>query len=299
MEIQKLHTLVVLSESIRYTEAAERLYTTQSNVSKQVLSLERELGVPLVDRARRHLSLTPAGEEVVRSARRILAEYDAMCRSLQAGCGHLTLACIPVMAHYGVTSLCSSFRRSFPGLRLTVTEREDSNLPDAVRRGTWEMAVCRTDQDCPGLEKIVLYRDRLAAILPSGHTLARNGCLSLAQLRQEHFLQLGPTSALYQMVLDACRSAGFTPRISYTSTRMENLLELVREGEGISLMMEHAAAYLPAAGISIRPLLETVTSELSLVRAAASYHTPVACRFWEYTSEWIQQQTSTGRGARP
>lgn len=44
MEIQKLHTLVVLSESIRYTEAAERLYTTQSNVSKQVLSLERELG---------------------------------------------------------------------------------------------------------------------------------------------------------------------------------------------------------------------------------------------------------------
>lgn len=76
-----------------------------------------------------------------------------MCRSLQAGCGHLTLACIPVMAHYGVTSLCSSFRRSFPGLRLTVTEREDSNLPDAVRRGTWEMAVCRTGSGLPRIGK--------------------------------------------------------------------------------------------------------------------------------------------------
>lgn len=290
MELQKLHTLVVLSESSRYTEAAERLYTTQSNVSKQILSLERELGVPLVDRAGRRLTLTPAGEVVVRSARRILAEYDAMCRSLQAGCGHLTLACIPVMAHYGVTRLCSSFRRAFPGLRLTVTEREDSNLADAVRRGAWEMAVCRTDQDCTGLEKIVLYRDRLAAILPSGHPLAGKGRLSLAQLRQERFLQLGPTSALYQMVLDACRSAGFTPQISYTSTRMENLLALVREGDGISLMMEHAAAYLPASGISICPLLETVTSELSLVRAAAGYHTPAACCFWNYTGQWIRQQ---------
>lgn len=250
----------------------------------------RELGVQLVDRAHRRLSLTPAGEAVVWSARRILAEYDAMCRSLQADRGRLTLACIPVMAHYGVTGLFFSFRRAFPNFQLTVEERDDCSLLDAVRDGIWELAVCRTDQDCSGLDKLVLYRDHLVAVLPTGHPLAAQERLALAQLRGENFLQLGPTSVLYQTVLDTCRSAGFTPNLYYTSARMENLLDLVREGAGISLMMEHAATYLPTKGVAIRPLLETVTSELSLVRSADSQHSPIACRFWAYAHEWARQQ---------
>lgn len=286
MELQKLRTLLVLSQSARFAEAAERLYTTQSSVSKQLQSLERELGTRLVERGGRQLTLTADGETVVQSARRILAEYDAMCRTLQAGRDRLTLACIPVMAHYGVTKLFSDFQRAYPGARLTVEEREDSQLPEAVRRGDWELAVCRTDRDCGGLDRLVLYRDRLAVVLPAGHPLAGEEGLELAQLCQERFLQLGPTSALYQEVLDACRTAGFTPQIAYTSTRMENLLALVREGAGISLMMEHAAAYLPTSGVVIRPLREEVSSELSLIRASDGRHSPIACRFWEYAAVW-------------
>lgn len=288
MELQKLRTLVVLSESAHYTEAAARLYTTQSNVSKQILSLERELRVRLVDRSYRHLTLTPAGETVVFRARRILAEYDAMCRSIQSDGTCLALACIPIMAHYGVTKLFSSFQRAFPELQLCVEEREDKNLPDAVRTGLWELAVCRTDQDCAGLDKLVLYVDHLAAVLSADHPLAQEKCLSLTQLRREHFLQLSPTSALYQMVLGACQSAGFTPEISYTSTRMENILDLVREGSGISLMMRHAVCYLPTEGIAIRPLREQIPSELSLVRPSATHISSAARCFWAYTQKWMK-----------
>lgn len=288
MELQKLRTLVILSESTNYTQAAERLYTTQSNVSKHILSLERELGIRLVDRNHRYLALTPAGETVVRYGRRILAEYDMMCRALQADQGQLTLACIPIIAHYGVTKLLSGFQKTFPNIQLCVQEREDRNLPDAVRAGLWELAVCRTDQSCSGLDKLVLYVDHLVAVLPAGHPLAQERCLSLSQLRKEPFLQLGPTSILYQKVLEACHSAGFAPEISYTSTRMENILDLVREGAGISLLMRHAVDYLPTHGGVLCPLQEEIVSELSLVRATAAPLSRTAHCFWSYTQKWIQ-----------
>ena len=298
MELQKLRALVALAQSASYTEAAGRLYTTQSNVSKQILSLERELGVRLVERSRRGVALTPAGETAVRGAQKILDEYDAMCRALRTDSGQLTLACIPIVAHYGVTGLFSGFQRAYPALRLAVEEREDSNLLDAVRSGAWEAAVCRTDQDCSGLEKLVLCRDRMVAALPAGHPLAREEAVSLTQLQQEEFLQLGPTSTLYQTVLDICRAAGFTPRITYTSTRMETLLELVREGNGVSLMMARAAAYLPIAGVVLRPLREEVVSELSLVRAAARRRSLAASRPWTYAAGWVRRQEEGAAGER-
>lgn len=289
MELQKLRTLVVLSQSARFTDAAEQLYMTQSNVTKQVQSLERELGVTLVERGGRRLALTPAGERVVRSARLILAEYDAMCRSLQANRGMLTIACIPVMAQYNVTKLFADFQRAFPQTTLVVEEREDNALLDRVRQGRWELAVCRTDQDCDGIDKLVLYRDRLSVALPAGHPLAGDAAISLARLRRERFLQLGPTSTLYRVVLDACQAAGFSPLIAYTSTRMENLLSLVREGNGVSLLMGHAASYLHTPDVVIRPLQERVVSELSLARAAHARRSPAARSFWTYAKEWIHR----------
>lgn len=294
MEIQKLRSLVALARTKNYSEAAEQLFTSQSNVSKQILSLEKELGVQLVDRSRRAIILTEAGDIVLRRASLILNEYDAMLRELEQGC-RVRILCLPVMAHYGLTRLISEFQRRWPEASISLEEVEGQELPELVQRGYAELAICRTDYIQGGsFDCLPLYRDRLTAILPAGHPLARRKRLSLRDLAGEPLLQVGESSTLYRTVMEACEQAGFVPDIRYTSRRMENLLSMVADGDGISLMMEQAAKYLPWQGVAAVPLREEIVSELALIRLHRGAHSAGERKFWDFARVWVAERAGDG-----
>lgn len=290
MEIQKLRSLAALARTRNYSEAAEQLFTSQSNVSKQILSLEKELGVQLVDRSRRAIVLTEAGDIVLRRASSILNEYDAMLRELERGC-KVRMLCLPVMAHYGLTSLISEFQKQWPQVSISLEEVEGQELPELVRRGYAELAICRADyMQEESFDCLTLYRDRLIAILPAGHPLVRKKTLSLRDLAGESLLQIGESSTLYRTVIESCEQAGFTPDIRYTSRRMENLLAMVADGDGISLMMEQAAKYLPWQGVMAVPLREEIVSELALIRLHRGAHSAGGRKFWDFARAWASER---------
>lgn len=290
MDIQKLRALATLAAAKNYTETAERLFTTQSNISKQISSLESELKVQLVDRSHRKANLTPAGETALRHAQTILHEYDSMLQELHQSCC-LRVACLPVMAHYGLTGLISAFQSRYPGISLQLEELEGQDLLQLLAQGQAQLAICRADHiSTAKFECLPLCRDRLAAAVPAQHPLAGSKAVSLRQLQDESMLQLGESSTLYQLILNACVEAGFAPKICYTSRRMENILAMVSDGAGVSLMMEHAAKYLPAKGAVILPLKEEIFSQLALVRMRGAPHTPDAEKFWAFARSWKQQE---------
>ena len=283
MDVQKLRTFVTLADAGSYSEAAERLYMTQSNVSKQIQSLEKELGDVLVDRTRRNIRFTEAGQTVLRHARYLLADYDGMMSELAGKPPILPLAALPVMAHYGIPTLLAAFQQTHPEIELSVEEVEGILMPEALAEGKYELAFLRTlpgeEEGC--YEKQVLCRDRLVAVLPRQHPLAGRAGIHLEELAGERLAMLAQSSTLYGLITNACHLAGFTPNICYTGRRMENILELVVGGFGCSLLMERATVYVDNARVRLVPLEEKIISEVSLMRLKGRHSTP-AERFWTF-----------------
>ena len=287
MRIDRLMYFIAVADLGSFSAAAEKLYTTQSAVSKQVLALERELGVSLFDRAHRRAVLTKQGEIVQQYAQKILDDHQEMLVKLrdvqeQEG-GKVSIASIPVMQQYGITDLVGRFRRENADITMSVGEMEGGEILAALKQGGYDMAFLRLEQlNDSAYEAIPLTNDVLTALLPEQHELAEEKEISLAQLKDDPFLLLNEGTLLRGMCLDACRHSGFTPHISYTGTRNENIAELVAMGMGVSLVMEKFYLHMQPKGVRCIPLKERFESTIGLVRAKKKIHSEAADRFWNY-----------------
>ena len=287
MQMNRLKYFVAVAEQGNFSAAAEKLYTTQSAVSKQIMALERELGVTLFERAHRRVVLTKQGEVVLRHAERILdgcGEMLAELREVQVReGGKLSIASIPVMRQYGITDLVGRFRRENTDIVMSVGEMEGNEILPAMKNGGYDMAFLRLEQmDDFSYESIPLEEDVLTALLPENHKLAGETEISLAQLKEEPFLLLNEGTLLRGMCVDACQRSGFVPVVAYSGTRNENIAELVAMGMGVSLVMEKFYRHLKPEGVCCIPLKERFVSTIGLVRTKKKVHSEADERFWNY-----------------
>ena len=300
MQVNRLNYFVTVAEQGSFSAAAEKLYTTQSAVSKQIMALERELEVTLFDRTHRRVVLTKQGEIVFRHARQVLDDYEEMLADLrevqEREGGKLSIASIPVMRQYGITDLVGRFRRENTDILMSVGEMEGSEILTAIKTGGYDMAFLRLEQLTDhAFESIPLTEDVLTALLPEGHKLAGESEISLAQLKDEAFLLLNEGTLLRGMCVDACQHSGFIPKVAYSGTRNENIAELVSMGMGVSLVMEKFYRQLRPAGVCCIPLKERFISTIGLVRAKKKIHSEADERFWNYVQSISEQEKEKHR----
>lgn len=287
MRLERLNYFISVVQAGSFSAAAEKLYTTQSAVSKQVLALERELGVLLFDRSHRKVELTASGEIVYKHAIRLMSDsqemYDELKMHREKGEERILLASIPVMQQYGITELVGRFRRENPSIAMSVGELEGGELLSALEQRRYDMAFVRLEQiPETDYEKMPFAEDVLTALLPEGHTLAGESEILLEQLKNEPFLLLNEGTLLHGMCVSACRQSGFVPQIAYTGTRNENIAELVAMGMGVSLVMEQFYLHVKPEGVRCVPLKNQITSTIGLVRHKSKVHTGAAEQFWNY-----------------
>ncbi len=286
MNILRLKYLIAVKVSGSFSEAAEILFTTQSTVSKQIIALERELNVQLIDRTKRRIELTKQGEVVLKYAQSIIDDYNSMITDLSFfehyNGGNLSIASIPVMAQYNITSMVADFRQLYPFINMFVDEREGRDIGPALESRQYDLAFMREETLDSDYESIILCKDCFVAVLPMDHPLSEEKEISLDQLEDDTFLLLNKGTLLYKSCISACEKAGFTPNVTYTGTRMENIVELVGKDMGVSLMMNQAVSYIHCDNIVIVPLKEHIVSHISLVRLRKKQMTTAAKTFWDY-----------------
>lgn len=288
MQIEHIKTFLAVTICGSFVEAANSLYTTQATVSKRIMSLEKELDVQLFDRSRRTVALTETGELFLQYAERFLVLYNEMHASFDVQRikqkSSLCVGAIPVMAQYGITAVITAFRKDNPNIQMTLDEREASDLLPALDHGQYEMVFLRSE----GLVQSNRYQffnvdsDRLTAVLPITHPLARNASVSLTALKDDDFLLLEKRTALLDMCMNACQQVGFTPHVVYSGTRIENIIDMVGQGMGISLLMEKPARFVSNKNVMLMPLEEAVTSYIALVRLRKSKPSHAAEMFWSH-----------------
>ncbi len=190
MDITKMRSFFMVAEMGNYTEAAERLYLSQSTVSKHVMKLEEELGVQLLTRRGKSFVLTEAGKMMLRYFSEILEIYDRSTESLEKlktrnGDGHeLKIAGGNRMLHYGVINSLTAFMRLHPEVKLNINDNETKNVLFALRSGDYELAFCQSTVLDPAVFSWQTYlEDTFVAVVCVGTELAKKKVIFLNDLK--------------------------------------------------------------------------------------------------------------------
>jgi DNA-binding transcriptional LysR family regulator len=248
----RLSCFIAVAEELHFGRAAERLHMTQPPLSRQIQQLEGELGVQLIDRTTRSVTLTPAGVAFLPDARRILqlAEGAAMTvKRVPAGdLGTVVVGFTAASAHVVLPLLLEEARQKLPDVKLELREMVTSVQLEGLLNGELDLGMARPPVKRPGLVSRPLLHEQLIAALPMGHPLADLGRqLTLNDLDGEDVIMYSPVQARYfnQLLISTFTIAGATPRYVQYVTQVHTMLVLVRSQIGIALVPASAATLHP------------------------------------------------------
>src|SRR4051794_39704404 len=263
LDVRRLRVLSEVAARGSFSAAAESLALTQSAVSQHVAALEREVGLPLVERGSRPVQLTDAGFALTRHATGIFARLDGAEQELAeiAGRRHgrLRFGSFPTALATLLPPAFARFRGRHPDVRLTVVDDHLHRLLPRLEAGEVDLALiydheALPERRGPELERTPLLDDAFRAVLPAGHPLTRRRRrLALRDLSGEAWIGGAPNSAWFRITSHACRLAGFVPNASFASDDYIAVQALVASGLGVSVIPGLAVAH-PLPGVEVRDL---------------------------------------------
>jgi DNA-binding transcriptional LysR family regulator len=272
VQLQQLAYFVAVAEVRHFTHAAETLRVAQPSLSKQIKTLEAELGAPLFSRARGNITLTPAGEALLPLARRILADVETARREVQdlTGLrrGRVRLGATPSLFAGLLADALARFRGRYPGIELRVEEGGSRDLVRDLARGQLDLAliILPLQSTDPALETAPILREQLVVVSPSGDPgLPQPAHMRIEDLRHQPLVMFRSGYDLREATQTACRQAGFEPTFAVEGGEMDAVLRFVEAGLGVALV--------PSMVLSGRPgLVGTPLAPPGLQRTIALAH---------------------------
>lgn len=261
LDVKRLRILREVAEQGSFSAAGEALYLSQSAVSQQIATLEREVGMQLLDRTREGPKLTDAGRVLVSHAEAAIARLDEAERELAAIAGleggELRLASFPSASATLLTEAVSTFHRRHPAVRLSVADAEPEESLPRLRAGELDLALTfdytsRPKQDERDLDRRLVLTESMHVAVPKSHELASRSVVPLAELADVEWLCGSRPSTCGEVIFDACRSAGFEPRIGFESDDYHVMQGFIAAGLGVTLLPDLALATL-RSDLVVRP----------------------------------------------
>lgn len=249
MELRHVRYFVAVAEELHFGRAAARLHIAQPPLSQQIKVLEGELGVELFHRTKRHVELSEAGRLFLGEARATLAQAaraEQAVRDAASGIqGRLAVGFVTSACHTVLPAAVRAFRKAYPRVAISLREMTPAAQLAALARREIDVGLLRPPVQEPGLASEVVLSEPLVAALPRDHALAGRASVPLRALAGEPFIlfprQHGP--GLVDVVLAACRGAGFTPAAAHEPDEMQSLLAHVAGGLGVSLVPASLAGF--------------------------------------------------------
>lgn len=245
--LRQLQYLVALAETGHFGETARQCGVSQPALSKQVREVEGLLGLTLFERARPRVIVTPAGEDIVARARRVLAGARELVSAADAWSGArrgtLRLGVIPTIAPYGLPGLLAKLRELFPEVSYAIHELQTEVLLDQLRAGAVDLGLLAHPFDAAGLAGPDLVVEPFVLVAPKGHPLATRGALEPEEITGASLILMQDGHCLRDQAIEVCALAGPPPPTSVAAASVSTLVRMVESGLGATLL---PASALPA-----------------------------------------------------
>jgi DNA-binding transcriptional LysR family regulator len=243
MELRHLRYFTAVVECKGYREASRRLHIAQPSISQAVSDLEDELGLKLFSRTGRNARLRPEGEIFYADAVRILQLSETAIvtakRAGQGKVGRLSIGFIGSATLSFLPDLIRRYKLEYPNVKLALHDLYPVELDQACDRGEIDIAITRalSPERSKNRQSLVLLRDPLVAVLPRSRKLRRKK-IRLAELANERFILFHRKGApaVFDIIVGACRSHGFSPRVENEPNSMQTILSLVEAEEGVAIV---------------------------------------------------------------
>lgn len=240
MNIRDLRYFLAVAEVQHFGQAAEKCSISQPTLSGQIKKLEEELGVMLLERSNRRVMVTEIGEQVARSARRILREVDTIHDVARSShdpmSGRFRLGAFPTLSTYIFPTLVPKVRQALPDLRLILIEEKTAMLLEKLRRGDIDAALLALPQREDYLVSRPLFDDEFLLAVPTDHPLAKLQSVDQNALQNHRLLLLEEGHCLRDQALDVCQLNGIAEEEDFRATGLETLRQMVKAGSGITFM---------------------------------------------------------------
>ena len=300
LDTRRLKVLCEVARQGSFSAAAETLGYTQPAVSRQIATLEAEVGTVLVRRAPQGAVLTDAGALLVARAESIIAQLrdaEVELRAL-AGLegGTLRLASFASAAASIIPLAIVAFRERHPAVELSIVMADPIDALPRLRSGELDMALSHDAMGEPfggaglatrtvgsgpgGIELVHLFDDPMYVAMPAGHPLADSPSLDLARFAAEPWMlattHTCPDSRLF---LRACHEAGFEPTIAFQNDDYPAILGFVAAGVGVALIPDMVARSV-REDVVVRELDPSPPPRPILAALPAGYRSPRPARCW-------------------
>lgn len=247
MELYQLGYFIEIARQRSFTRAAERLHMAQPALSQQMKNLEAELGTALFIRGRKEVQLTAAGKAFLPRAEALLTQAEAakavVSDVAQLRGGKLIIAAIPSVSACMLPEVIRSFSRQHGKVELQLIEDSSERVAASVESGLADVGFLQLPASKAAFEAQTIITEPFVLLVAKSHALAKLKEVTLKQLATESFIFYKGRAR--DTALEACRKAGFEPRIACESGELETVRALVAAGLGLAVVPQLAAGNLP------------------------------------------------------
>jgi len=271
MEIRHLRYFVVVAEQLNVTRAAELLHTSQPSLGRQIEQLEDMLEVKLFARNRHRLVLTEPGAIFLAGARRVLNELNAaMLQTRSAAHGLGTAIDIGFVAPTAVAvfpTLLPLVHEQFPGLTLQLHQMTNAQQSQALAEGSIDVGFLRGPVEDPAIQAELVLMERLLAVLPAAHPLAKHRSIKLEEIKDLPFVDVSVQVAkrlreiFPLMDLSVSRAVGAGSR-----DNIIDQLTYIGAGLGYTVLTDSVREFAPAT-VAVRPIAVSPRPEIAMLVA--------------------------------
>jgi DNA-binding transcriptional LysR family regulator len=261
IDLTSLRLFVAVCQERNIARAAEREFIAPSAVSRRIAEIETIIGLPVIHRESRGISITPVGETVLRHAQAVIGSIEAMAAELlqfsSGAKGNVRLVGNLSAIVQFLPEDIAAFQRAFPQVAIDLEEQSSANVIRSVEARTADLGICNTIAGVEQLQQLPYRTDRLFLMAPSGHRLSSAVAVGLADMVNEPFVGLGSESALTQLLAQKATDLGATLDIRIRVSSLDALCRMVHVGLGLAVVPQQIGEmYLQSLDVRLVPILD-------------------------------------------
>lgn len=291
VDTRKLAVFVDLAETLNYSRSAERLFLSQSTISKNIMALEKAWRVKLFIRAHRQVKLTRAGQLILPKVQRVLARESELDRAITSRFWQrdrpLVIQGLPSLPQYHAFQIITDFTKRYPEIKLSFSEAGVDQLEHALDQKDVDVVFTRIfDQPSATYDTLVDEPDQFVVLVPKGNHLAREKYLTFDMLANESILLQSDTVSKNSPLFAALQELNLHPHVTYNGQRIELLLAMLNQGAGISVVMNRSFNLTGFDNIEAVPLVPKISSRLTFMKRRDNPAAVVEL-FWKFAIDEI------------